>query len=109
MKNERQGEVRMTERGARKRLVGVVVSEKMDKSALILVRRLTKQKTYKKYVRSQKKYMAHDPKNACHLGDMVRIIETRPISKRKRWQVLEIIERSSVDRPEKEAANTIDG
>ncbi|MDY7038961.1 MAG: 30S ribosomal protein S17, partial [Thermodesulfobacteriota bacterium] len=56
--------------------------------------RIKKHRTYKKYIRSQAKYMAHDPQNRCRLGDRVRIIETRPISKRKGWQVIEIIERS---------------
>jgi small subunit ribosomal protein S17 len=75
--------------------MGVVVGNKMDKTAVVLVSRLRKQRTYKKYVRSQNKYMAHDPQNRCLVGDRVRIIETRPISKRKRWQVTEIIERGS--------------
>ena len=86
----------MAERGIHKNLVGVVVSNKMDKTALVLVNRIKKHKTYKKYVRSQKKYMAHDPQNLCHIGDRVKIIETRPLSKRKRWQVLEIIEKASL-------------
>lgn len=87
----------MTQRGVRKRLVGVVVGNKMDKTAAVLVSRLKKHSTYKKYVKSQTKYMAHDPQNMCLVGDKVRIIETRPISKRKRWQVVEIIERPSVE------------
>ena len=84
-------------RGVRKRLTGVVVSNKMDKSVVILVRRLKKEITYKKYVRSRIKYMAHDPENRCQIGDRVKIIETRPTSKRKRWQVIEIIERSVIE------------
>jgi small subunit ribosomal protein S17 len=87
----------MTVRGTRRKLIGVVVGNKMEKTAVVLVSRLRKQRTYKKYVRSQNKYMAHDPQNRCLVGDRVRIIETRPISKRKRWQVTEIIERGSLE------------
>lgn len=86
----------MTQRGVRKRLVGVVVGNRMDKTAAVLVSRLKKHRTYKKYMRSQTKYMVHDPENRCMVGDRVRIIETRPISKRKRWQVLEVLERSAI-------------
>jgi small subunit ribosomal protein S17 len=87
----------MTQRGVKKRLTGVVVGNKTDKTAAVLVSRLKKHEMYKKYVRRQKKYLVHDPQNKCLVGDRVRIIETRPISKKKRWQVLEIIERSVVD------------
>lgn len=83
----------MRERGLRKKLTGTVVSTRMDKTALILVERLTKHRTYKKYIRKRSKYMAHDPKSMCHVGDTVRIIESRPISKRKRWQVTGIIDK----------------
>jgi small subunit ribosomal protein S17 len=86
----------MTQRGVRKRLVGVVVGNRMDKTAAVLVSRLKKHRTYKKYVRSQTKYMVHDPGNRCMVGDRVRIIETRPISKTKRWQVLEVLEKSAI-------------
>lgn len=82
----------MSERGTRKKLSGVVVGEKMDKTAMVLVSRLKKHRTYGKYYREQKKYMAHDPYNRCQLGDKVSIIESRPISKNKRWRVIEIIE-----------------
>lgn len=82
----------MTERGVKKKLVGVVISKNMVKTAMVLVSRLAKHKTYGKYVRSQKKYMVHDPKERCNVGDKVRIVEIRPISKMKRWQVLDIIE-----------------
>jgi small subunit ribosomal protein S17 len=81
----------MTERGLRKRLVGTVVSNKMDKTVLVLVERLTKHRVYNKYVRRRAKFMAHDPKNLCQIGDKVRIIESRPLSKRKRWHVIERI------------------
>ncbi|OPX36999.1 MAG: 30S ribosomal protein S17 [Desulfobacteraceae bacterium 4484_190.2] len=81
----------MTERGLRRRLVGTVVSNKMNKTALVLVERLTKHRTYNKYVKRRVKYMAHDPQNLCQIGDKVRIIESRPLSKRKRWHVIERI------------------
>jgi len=84
----------MTGRGIRKKMEGVVVGDKMDKTAVVLVSRLKKHRTYKKYLRSQTKYMAHDPQNKCQIGDKVEIIESRPISKNKRWQIMEIIERS---------------
>lgn len=81
-------------RGVRKQLTGVVVGTGMDKTAVVLVNRLTKHSAYKKFIRSRKKYMAHDPESRCNVGDKVRIIESRPISKRKRWQVQGIIEKS---------------
>ncbi|MCK5724332.1 MAG: 30S ribosomal protein S17 [Gammaproteobacteria bacterium] len=81
----------MTERGLRRRLVGTVVSNRMNKTALVLVERLTKHRTYNKYVKRRVKYMAHDPQNLCQIGDKVRIIESRPLSKRKRWHVIERI------------------
>ena len=81
----------MTERGLRRRLVGTVVSNCMNKTALVLVERLTKHRTYNKYVKRRVKYMAHDPQNLCQIGDKVRIIESRPLSKRKRWHVIERI------------------
>ena len=84
----------MEDRGVRKRLTGVVVGAGMDKTAVILVKRLKKHKSYSKYIRRNSKYLAHDPQNRCRPGDKVRIIESRPISKRKRWQVIEIIEKA---------------
>ncbi len=85
----------MTDRGSRKKLTGTVVRNQMDKTALVLVERLTRHETYRKYVRRRAKYMAHDPKNMCQIGDKVRIIESPPISKRKRWQVIDILEKSN--------------
>jgi small subunit ribosomal protein S17 len=84
----------MEERGSRKKLVGEVVNNSMDKTAMILVERLTKHRTYNKYVKRRAKYMAHDPQNICQIGDKVRIIESRPISKHKRWRVFDIIEKT---------------
>lgn len=79
----------MKTRGLRKTRVGVVVSDKMDKTVVVEVMRLVRHPLYGKYVRRRKKFMAHDEQNACRVGDRVRIIETRPLSRRKRWRVLE--------------------
>ncbi len=84
----------MGERGQRKRLVGTVIGNQMNKTAVILVERLTRHARYKKYVRRRAKYLAHDAREMCGIGDIVRIVECRPISKRKRWQVSDIIEKS---------------
>ena len=84
----------MTERGVKKKMLGSVISNSMDKTVVVLVERLTKHRTYKKYIRKRAKYMAHDPKNECQVGDKVRVIESRPLSKRKRWKVLEIVKKS---------------
>jgi small subunit ribosomal protein S17 len=86
----------MRARGQRKRLVGTVIGNRMNKTAVILVERLTRHATYKKYVRRRAKYLAHDAGDICGIGDKVRIVECRPISKRKRWQVVDIIEKSQV-------------
>ena len=84
----------MRERGVRKKLVGVVVGTKMDKTAVVLVNRLKKHNTYNKYIRRNTKYLVHDPENMCETGDRVKITESRPISKLKRWQVVEIVEKA---------------
>ncbi len=81
--------------GTKKRvMVGTVVSNRMDKSIVVSVERMTKHTVYKKYLKSSKKYMAHDEKNECSIGDIVRISETRPISSRKNWKLVEIIMRA---------------
>ena len=77
----------MKERGNRRVIDGVVVSDKMDKTVVVRVERLVRDRMYKKYVRRYSRFMAHDEENACGVGDRVRIIEHRPISKRKRWKV----------------------
>ncbi|MFO7738251.1 MAG: 30S ribosomal protein S17 [Desulfatiglandaceae bacterium] len=79
----------MTERGLRKKLVGTVVSNGMDKTAVVLVERLTKHPSYNKYLKKRAKYMAHDSQNLCRIGDKVKIIESRPLSKHKRWHIIE--------------------
>ena len=77
----------MKQRGHRRTLTGLVVSDKMDKTVVVRVERLVKDPTYKKYVRRYSRFMAHDEENACGVGDRVSIIEHRPMSKRKRWMV----------------------
>lgn len=82
------------ERRQRKTKVGIISSDKMDRSRVVLVERSIKHPLYKKYVKKTSKFMAHDENNESHLGDVVRIMETRPLSKRKRWRLIEIIERA---------------
>ena len=77
----------MKQRGNRRVIDGVVVSDKMDKTVVVRVERLVRDPMYKKYVRRYSRFMAHDEENACGVGDRVRIIEHRPLSKRKRWKV----------------------
>lgn len=79
----------MSERGLRKTRVGVVVSDGMDKSVIVEVRRTVRHTLYKKFVRKRARFVAHDEGNECSVGDRVRIIETRPLSRRKRWKVQE--------------------
>jgi small subunit ribosomal protein S17 len=83
-------------RGRRKSLVGTVVSVKMDKTAVVAVERRYPHRLYHKIVRSTKRYKAHDAANAAVLGDTVRIVETRPISKEKRWRIAETLVRGNV-------------
>jgi small subunit ribosomal protein S17 len=87
----------MKERGSRKKLVGVVIGHRMDKTTVISVSRLKKHGTYQKYLTARKTYVAHDPRNLCQVGDKVRIIESRPISKTKRWQVLDVLEKGRAE------------
>ena len=82
-------------RGSRTRQIGTVVSSKMDRSVVVRVDRTVKDKLYKRYVRHASKFMAHDENNVCKLGDQVEIVESRPLSKNKRWRVRRIV-RSSV-------------
>jgi small subunit ribosomal protein S17 len=78
----------------KKQIVGVVSSNKMDKSISVSVERRLKHPKYGKFVKKTKKFMAHDEKNECQEGDIVRIIESRPLSAKKRWRLVEIIERA---------------
>jgi small subunit ribosomal protein S17 len=82
------------ERNLRKERIGVVVSNKMDKSIVVAVKRKVKHPIYGKFVNRTTKLMAHDEKNSCKIGDTVRISETRPLSKNKTWRLVEIIERA---------------
>jgi len=82
------------ERGRRKVRTGVVVSDKMDKTVLVRVDRKVTHPLYRKTVRRSSKLAAHDEQNEAHVGDTVRLMETRPVSKSKRWRVVEIVERA---------------
>ncbi len=84
----------MGESNKKKSFVGRVVSDKMDKTVVLAVTRRIAHSRYNKVVKRTTKYKAHDEKNECKVGDMVRVIETRPISKEKRWKVLEIVEKA---------------
>jgi small subunit ribosomal protein S17 len=84
----------MTERAQRKVREGTVVGNKMDKSVVIEQRRRVMHPIYKRYITLTKKYYAHDEKNECQIGDFVRIMETKPVSKLKRWRVTEVIEKA---------------
>lgn len=84
----------MAEITLRKQRVGLVTSNKMDKSITLIVERKLKHPIYGKYVKKTKKFMAHDEKNECNIGDTVRIMETRPLSKNKCWRLVEILERA---------------
>jgi small subunit ribosomal protein S17 len=81
-------------RERRKRLVGRVMSNKMDKTVVVKVERLQRHRLYGKVLKRSKKFKAHDAYNSCQIGDMVRIVESRPLSKEKRWIVEEIVERT---------------
>lgn len=83
--------------GQRKERQGVVVSDKMDKTVVVLVERLVQHPVYKKYIRQRKKYKAHDPENRCHVGDQVAIVETRPLSREKRWLVRSIVKQAATE------------
>ena len=82
------------ERNLRKERIGVVVSNKMDKSIVVMVERKVKHPKYGKFVKKSSKFMAHDEKNECNIGDTVRIMETRPLSKNKCWRLVNIVERA---------------
>jgi small subunit ribosomal protein S17 len=81
-------------RGRRQTVVGTVVSDKMQKTVVVEIARLVRHQTYDKMVRRKTKIKAHDEQNACHVGDKVELMETRPLSKDKRWRVVEILQRA---------------
>lgn len=84
----------MEERNLRKTRIGVVVSDKMDKTIVVAVRDNVRHPLYKKIVKKTYKLKAHDEKNDCRTGDTVKVMETRPLSKDKRWRLVEIVERA---------------
>jgi len=84
----------MSERNLRKERIGIVTSNKMEKSVTVTVSRKMKHPIYGKFVNVSKKFVAHDEKNECGIGDSVRIMEVRPMSKRKRWRLVEIVEKA---------------
>lgn len=84
----------MTQRGNRKVKVGQVLSDKMDKSRVVIVERYVRHPLYGKFIKKTSKFMAHDEMNDSHVGDTVMIMETRPLSRRKRWRLVEVVERA---------------
>ena len=83
----------MEKRNLRKERIGLVVSNKMEKSIVVTVNRKIKHPIYGKYVNKTSKFVAHDEENRCNIGDLVKIMETRPLSKSKVWRLVEVIER----------------
>jgi len=81
-------------KGERRQMKGVVISDKMDKTVVVEVTRLRRHRLYKKVIRQRRKFMAHDEENACRVGDRVRIIESRPLSRHKHWVVETILEQA---------------
>ena len=84
----------MKNRGMKRQLVGIVVSDNMDKTVVVQVERLVKHKLYHKFIRRRSKFSAHDESNACRIGDKVLLTESRPLSKSKRWRVSQIVEKA---------------
>ena len=84
----------METRNPRKEKTGIVVSNKMNKSIVVEVQRRLKHAKYGKFIKRSSKFMAHDENNQCNMGDVVRIMETRPLSKNKCWRLVEIVERA---------------
>ncbi|MGN0452361.1 MAG: 30S ribosomal protein S17 [Ruminococcus sp.] len=84
----------MSDRNMRKTLIGKVVSNKMDKTVVVAIEDSVKHKLYSKVVKRTYKLKAHDEQNACGIGDRVKVMETRPLSKDKRWRVVEIVEKA---------------
>jgi small subunit ribosomal protein S17 len=82
------------QRNSRKVFYGVVESNGMDKTIVVRVERLVKHRMYQKYIKRSSKLTAHDPENRCNVGDRVQVMATRPMSKRKRWRLVEVVERA---------------
>ena len=83
----------MSDRNARKTMVGIVTSNKMDKTIVVTIEETRRHPLYGKSTKISKKFMAHDENNECQIGDKVRIMETRPLSKSKRWRLVEVVEK----------------
>ena len=94
--NETSNKTKLEEkrRGKRKLRVGKVVSTKMQKSISVMIEKTVKHPIYKKYYKKTSKFMAHDEKNECKVGDVVKIMETKPYSKNKRWRLVEVLEKA---------------
>ena len=90
--------------GARARRVGRVASDRADKTIIVEVESVRRHRLYKKPVRVRRKFMAHDPQNTCRTGDVVQIEESRPMSRRKRWRLVEVLERTQLTAEERQAA-----
>ena len=84
----------MKKRQNKRQMTGMVFSNKMDKTVIVMVERLVKHKLYHKYIKRRSKFAAHDENNACHIGDKVVITESRPLSRNKRWRVNKILEKA---------------
>ena len=91
--SEVQTEAQIELRGRRKTRTGLVISNKMDKSITVSVERKVKHPIYGKFLKKTTKFMAHDEKNECSIGDVVKIMETRPLSKNKCWRLVEVVEK----------------
>lgn len=98
----------MERRRVRKSFTGVVVSDKMEKTVVVRVQRLVEHPRYKKIVRRFSKFKAHDPENGCQMGDLVEIVETRPLSREKRWRVRRILKREVLPLREEGVDSTAD-
>ena len=94
MSEDQSATATATERGRRKVRTGVVVSDKMDKTVLVRIDRTVTHPLYRKTVRRSSKLAAHDEQNEAHVGDTVRVIESRPLSRTKRWRLVEVLERA---------------
>ena len=92
--NEAAAEEKAKDRGSRKTRTGNVVSNKMDKSIVVSVERRVKHPIYKKFFKKTKRFHVHDEKNECNVGDTVKIMETRPLSKTKRWRLVEVVQKA---------------
>ena len=84
----------MKKQGKKRQLIGTVVSDKMDKTIVILVETLVKHRLYQKYIKRHTKFKAHDKDNACRVGDKVIITESRPLSKTKKWRVFRVVQKA---------------